>query len=363
LGGGSRASENILRARRLGRKIGRAMSARPGPRNLITDVAGVAVGNAADDALGSGVTVVLPDAPVVASVDVRGGAPGTRETDLLDPAARVDRVDALVLSGGSAFGLDAAAGVMAWLVERGRGVAVGDAIVPIVPAAILFDLRGGMERRWGDTPPYRALGRRAVDTAAAEFALGNAGAGLGAKAGRLKGGLGSASAVDPSGATVGALVAANPWGSVVMPGSPCFWAWALEQDDELGGQPRPDPAPLDLADLSDCAPVRVDTNTTIAVVATDATLTKADCRRLAIMAQAGLARAIRPIHTLFDGDTVFALATARRGPLDGLELVRLGALAADCLARAVARAVFEARSAAGFVGYRERYGRFLKKPR
>ena len=338
------------------------MRAPTATRNLITDVDGLLVGNAGDDALMTGVTVVLPEAPTVASVDVRGGAPGTRETDLLDPSARVDRIDAVVLSGGSAFGLDAAAGAMAWLAERGRGVAVGDAVVPIVPAAILFDLRGGIARRWGDTPPYRALARRAVETAAQDFPLGNVGAGLGAKAGRLKGGLGSASAIAPTGETVGALVAANPWGSVVMPGSPCFWAWALEQDGELGGQPRPDTATIDLADLSDCAPVRIDTNTTIAVVATDASLTKADCRRLAIMAQAGLARAIRPVHTLFDGDTVFALATARRGAVDPAGLVRLGALAADCLARAVARAVFEARSAGGFVSYQERHGHLLATP-
>ena len=336
------------------------MSARPGSRNLITDVAGIKVGNAGDDALMTGVTVVLPDDPAVASVDVRGGAPGTRETDLLNPAARVDRIDAIVLSGGSAFGLDAASGVMGWLAERGRGVAVGGAIVPIVPAAILFDLRGGIDQRWGDTPPYRALARRAADDARVEFALGNIGAGLGAKAGRLKGGLGSASIVDDAGTTVGALVAANPWGAVVMPGSPCFWAWALEQDDELGGQPQPDVAQIDLGDLSECAPVRFGTNTTIAAIATDATLSKADCQRLAMMAQAGLARAIRPVHTLFDGDTVFALATGRRGPLDPAGLVRLGALAADCLARAVARAVFEATSAAGFVGYRERHGRSLR---
>jgi L-aminopeptidase/D-esterase-like protein len=336
------------------------MSARPGPRNLITDVAGIKIGNAADDALHSGVTIILPDMPVVASVDVRGGAPGTRETDLLDPAARVDRIDAIALSGGSAFGLDAAAGMMGWLAERGRGVAVGGAIVPIVPAAILFDLRDGIEKRWGDMPPYRALARRAADAVSEDFARGNEGAGLGAKAGRLKGGLGSASIVAPGGATVGALVAANPWGSVVMPGSPCFWAWALEQDGELGGQPRPDIGAIDLADLSDCAPVRFGTNTTLAVVATDATLSKADCRRLAMMAQDGLARAIRPVHTPFDGDTVFALATAQRGPLDPAELVRLGALAADCVARAAARAVFEAATTRQYVGYRERYGRFLR---
>jgi L-aminopeptidase/D-esterase-like protein len=336
------------------------MRARPGPRNLITDVPGIKVGNAADDALHSGVTVVLPDAPTVASVDVRGGAPGTRETDLLDPAARNDRIDAIVLSGGSAFGLDAAAGLMGWLAERDRGVAVGGAIVPIVPAAILFDLRDGIERRWGDTPPYRALARVAADAAAETFALGNHGAGTGAKAGRLKGGLGSASIVDPSGVTVGALVAANPWGSVVMPGSPCFWAWALEQDGELGGQPRPELGALDLADLSDCAPARIGTNTTLAVVATDATLSKADCRRLAVMAQDGLARAIRPVHSPFDGDSVFALATARRPPGDPASLARLGALAADCVARAVARAVFEAVSTPHYVGYRERHGGALR---
>src|SRR5258706_8837105 len=186
----------------------------------------------------------------------------------------------------------------------------------MVPAAILFDLRDDLQRRWGPTPPFRALARAGADAAAADFALGNSGAGLGAKAGRLKGGLGSASIVDDAGATVGALVAANPWGSVVMPGSPCFWAWALEQGNELGGQPRPDIAELDLADLSDCAPVRFGTNTTIAAGATDATFSKADCQRPAMMGQAGLARAIRPVHSLFDGDTVFALATGRRGPVD-----------------------------------------------
>lgn len=337
------------------------MRARPGPRNLITDVPGIAVGSAADAALRSGVTVVLPDKPAVASVDVRGGAPGTRETDLLDPAARNDRIDAIALSGGSAFGLDAASGLMGWLAARGRGVAVGDVIVPIVPAAILFDLRDGIERRWGDTPPYRALAQRAADAAGADFALGNHGAGLGAKAGRLKGGLGSASVVDPSGVTIGALVAANPWGSVVMPGSPCFWAWALEQDGELGGQPRPDVGALDLADLSDCAPLRAAPHTTLAVVATDAALSKSDCKRLAVMAQDGLARAIRPVHTPFDGDCVFALATVRGGPAEPALLARLGALAADCVARAIARGVFEAQSTEQFASYRDRFGGHLSR--
>ena len=331
------------------------MRARPGPRNLITDVAGITVGNATDAALATGVTVVLPDPPAIAAVDVRGGAPGTRETDLLDPAAWVERIDALALSGGSAFGLDAAAGVMGWLAERRRGVAVGDAVVPIVPAAILFDLRDGLDRRWGATPPYRDLARRAADAAGAAFALGNHGAGAGAKAGRLKGGLGSASIVDPDGLVVGALAAANPWGSVVMPGTSCFWAWALEQDGEFGGQRPPHAGALDLADLADCALPRAGTNTTLAVVATDAALSKAECRRLAVMAQDGLARAIRPVHTPFDGDLVFALATARRGPVDAAGLARLGTLAADCLARAIARGVYAADTTAQFTGYRQRY--------
>jgi L-aminopeptidase/D-esterase-like protein len=306
--------------------------------------------------------VVLPETPCVASVDVRGGAPGTRETDLLAPENWVDRVDAIVLSGGSAFGLDAASGVTAWLAARSRGVSVGTATVPIVPAAILFDLRDDLQRRWGDEPPYRALARVAADAAARDFALGNSGAGMGAKAGRLKGGLGSASIVDASGATVGALVAANPWGSVVMPGSPCFWAGALEQDNELGGQPAPDVAAIDTGDLSDCAPPRSTANTTIAVVATDAQLTKVECRRLAIMAQSGLARAIRPVHTPYDGDTVFALATGRHVRPDATGLVRLGALAADCLARAVARAVYEATTTPLFPSYRERHGARLRHP-
>src|SRR5947199_5012014 len=224
--------------------------AEPGPRNLITDVPGLLVGQAEDSAGVTGATVVLCETPAVGSVDVRGGAPGTRETELLGPATLVDRVDAIVLSGGSAFGLDAAAGVMDGLAAMGRGFEVRGVRVPIVPAAILFDLAFPGRQHWAGEPPHRRLGRAALERAGQDFALGNAGAGLGAKAGRLKGGIGSASIVDVSGATVGALVAANPWGSVVMPGSPCFWAWALEQDRELGGQPTPEPTPIDLGDLS-----------------------------------------------------------------------------------------------------------------
>ncbi len=198
--------------------------AEPGPRNLITDVPGLLVGQAEDHDCISGTTVILPEAPAVAAVDVRGGAPGSRETELLDPATLVSRIDAIVLSGGSAFGLDAAAGVMDGLAAMGRGFRVRDALVPIVPAAILFDLGFPDRRAWVGEPPYRRLGREALARAAHDFSLGNAGAGLGAKAGRLKGGLGSASLCLADGATVGALVAVNSWGSTVRPDCGRFWA-------------------------------------------------------------------------------------------------------------------------------------------
>jgi L-aminopeptidase/D-esterase-like protein len=333
---------------------------KPGPLDLITDVDGILVGNAEDQRVRSGVSVVLCEPPSVASVDVRGGAPGTRETDTLDPSNRVDRVDAICLSGGSAFGLSAADGVMRWMRERGRGVAVGSAVVPIVPTAILFDLLNGGDKDW-DWPPYRELGYRATDAASREFVLGNAGAGLGARAGNLKGGLGSASTIDVvSGLQVGALVAVNAVGYATMGGMPQFWAWALEQDGEFGGLPPPDRGltlhvPLDRSD-----PARADPrgNTTIAVVATNARLDKASAERLAMMAHDGLARAIRPVHTPLDGDTVFAIATGRIGLGDDrLALAELGTIAADCLARAVARGVYHAATLGASKCWREVFGR------
>jgi L-aminopeptidase/D-esterase-like protein len=324
-----------------------APSARPGARNLITDVPGLAVGQAQDAAVRTGVTVVLPDAPAVCAVDVRGGAPGTRETDLLAPDHLVEVVDAVVLSGGSVYGLAAADGVAAWLGARGRGFVVrpdpGVPPAPIVPGAILFDLANGGDKAWGEDPPYRALGRAAVDAAALDFALGTAGAGYGAMAGALKGGIGSASVVSGDGFSVGAVVAVNSWGSVVAPGGRAFWAAPYEIGSEFGGlgadglAARPD----DWGLAKGPADPR---NTTIACVATDVALTPAECRRLAIMAQDGLARAIRPVHAPFDGDVVFALSTGRAQAPEPrpYSLARLGALAADTLARAVARAVYEA---------------------
>jgi L-aminopeptidase/D-esterase-like protein len=334
-----------------------------GPRNAITDVPGILVGQAEDRAGVTGTTVVLAERPAVASVDVRGGAPGSRETDLLAPETLVDRVDAVVLSGGSAFGLDAAAGVMDWLAETGRGFAVGSTPrfplirVPIVPAAILFDLGFPGRRGWAGEPPYRRLGRRAVTAAAKDFALGNAGAGFGATAGRLKGGIGSASLHLAGGAMVGSIVAVNSWGATVRPDCGRFWAADLALAGDIDPQPAIPDTGLDPEDFSGCGAATPGANTTIAVVATDAPLGKSGCRRLAIMAQDGLARAIRPAHTPLDGDTVFALSTGS-GPVVGpTELLKLGSAAADCLARAVMRAVLVADPLGGVASWRQLWGR------
>ena len=333
------------------------MVARAGPRNSITDVPGILVGQAEDLDSISGTTVVLAERPAVAGVDVRGGAPGSRETELLAQGTLVERVDAVVLSGGSAFGLDAAAGVMEWLAEAGRGFAVGAIRVPIVPAAILFDLRFPGRQAWTGEPPYRALGRRAVLAAAKDFTLGNAGAGIGATAGRLKGGVGSASLVLAGGLTVGAIVAVNSWGSVVRPDCGRLWAADLALAGEIDRQPASPDAAFDLEDFSQCGAAIPGANTTIAAVATDATLDKAGCRRLAIMAQDGLARAIRPVHTPFDGDTAFSLATGTGVPVEPGMLTRLGSAAADCLARAVMRAVLAVEPLGGIPSWRQLWGR------
>jgi D-aminopeptidase len=310
-------------------------------RNLITDVAGVLVGHAQDAGLGSGVTAVVFEEPAVASIDVRGGGPGTRETDPLEPAATVERIDGIALSGGSAFGLEAGAGIQAWLRERGRGFAVRTARVPIVPGAILFDLLAGGNKDWGRFAPYRDLGYAAAEVAATGFALGSVGAGLGATTLDLKGGIGSASAITPDGITIGALAAVNPAGSVVIGGGPWFWAAPFEQDAEFGGLGLPSPIPPDaLRHRTKGSPGE---STTLVVVATDAILTKAQARRLAVMAQTGLARSIYPVHTPLDGDVVFAAATGRKPLADPLlGLAELGTHAANAVARAVARAVFTA---------------------
>jgi L-aminopeptidase/D-esterase-like protein len=328
-----------------------------GPRNLITDVPGILVGQAEDQGAITGTTVVLAEAPAMAAVDVRGGAPGSRETELLRPGTLVERVDAIVLSGGSGFGLDAGSGVMDALATQGRGFAVGRARVPIVPAAILFDLNFPGRKHWTGEPPHRRLGREATARTGEDFALGNVGAGLGAKAGRLKGGLGSASLVLGDGTTVGAIVAVNACGSTVRPDCGRFWAAELALPGEIPPQPAISEAPLDLDDFSACGDGLVGANTTIAVVATDAPLDKNACQRFAMMAQDGLTRAIRPAHTPFDGDTVFALSTGSGTAVTPDRLTRLGNAAADCLSRAIMRAIVAAGPLGGYPGWRELYGR------
>lgn len=317
-------------------------------RNLITDVAGVNVGHAGDDKLGSGTTAVVFDAAVAASIDVRGGGPGTRETALLDPAQTVEGIDAIVLSGGSAFGLDAASGVQAWLREQGRGFQVREARVPIVPGAILFDLLSGGDKEWGRYPPYRELGYVAAKAAHTDFALGSVGAGLGATTVNLKGGIGSVSAQTRDGLTVGALVAANAAGSVTIGQGPHFWAAPFEQGKEFGGRGWPQELADDALDFRSKG--ALGQNTTLAVVVTDAKLSKAQCKRLAVMAQTGLARAIYPVHTPLDGDVVFAAAMGHKELANPVySLSELGMLAANGLARAIARGVYEA-SALPFPG-------------
>ena len=311
--------------------------------NHITDISGIRVGHAEDERLASGVTALVFDRPFTCAVDVRGGGPGTRETDLLDPASTVQAVDALVLSGGSAFGLDAAAGVVAHLREAGRGFAIGDVRVPIVPGAILFDLLNGGDKAWGRFPPYRNLGYAAAEAArGGAIPLGSVGAGFGARTANLKGGLGSASnAVPGLSAQVGALVAVNAFGRVTMGQGPHFWAAPFERGAEFGGLGLPQPVPGDA--LSWPREPLPGANTTLAVVATDASLTKAQAKRLAIAAQDGLARAIHPAHTPLDGDVVFAVATGAVTLGDEVaDLARLGAAAAETLARAVAIGVHTA---------------------
>jgi len=311
-------------------------------RNLITDVAGIKVGHAEDLRLGSGATAIIFDAPAVASIDLRGGGPGTRETALLDPAQTVEGIDAITLSGGSAFGLDAASGVQAWLKEQGRGFLVRTARVPIVPAAILFDLLGAGDKAWGRFPPYRELGYAAAAAAAgAEFGLGSVGAGTGATTVNYKGGIGSASAQTPEGHIVGALAAVNAAGSAVIDRGPWFWAAPFEREAEFGGCGWPAAFPAKAFEPATKGGARE--NTTLVVVATDAILTKAQAKRLAVMAQSGLSRAIYPVHTPLDGDVVFAASTGRRPLADQLlGLTALATVAANVVARAIARGVFAA---------------------
>ncbi len=311
-------------------------------RNLITDVPGLLVGSAEDAKVATGVTVAVFDAPAVASIAVSGGAPGLRDVSLLETDMTVERVDALVLSGGSVFGLDAMGGVISELRARGRGIEVAGQLAPIAPGAILFDLANGGDKSFWSEPFYWRLGAEAARAAAGDFALGAHGAGYGATLADLKGGLGSASARTSDGFIVGALVAVNAVGQATVGDGPHFWAAPYERDGEFGGLGWP--AEFDASSLKIRMKGGEPRNTTIAIVATDAELTKAQAKRMAIMAQDGLARALRPVHAPMDGDVVFAAATGRApGAVGPLELTRLGAAAADALARAIARGVHAAK--------------------
>jgi len=333
----------------------------PGPRNLITDVAGLRVGNAEDHRIKTGSTVLVGDRPFIASVDVMGGSPGARELELLAPDKLVEGIDAIFLSGGSAFGLDAGSGVTNALREQGRGYRVADVVVPIVPGAILFDLLNGGDKDWAANP-YADLGRRALAAASADFALGTAGCGTGALTANLKGGLGSASLKLRTGHTVGALVGANGTGMATVGDRPRFWAAPFEIGDEFGGLgAHPEPVPFmetsrTKRDYESASPVA---NTTIAIVATDAALTKAQCKRMAVAAQDGIARAVSPSHALVDGDIVFAISTGTIPVEDPIiDVMHLGHAAAVCLSRAIARAIYLAEPAPGdpVPSWRQRYG-------
>jgi len=328
-------------------------------RNSLTDIAGLTVGHATDDRLKSGVTVILTDAPTVAAGHVMGGAPGTRETDLLALEQTVGRVDAIVLAGGSVFGLDAAGGVVDALAAIGRGFAIGTARAPIVPSAILFDLLNGGDKDWGDRSPYRDLGAAAYRACTKKFALGSVGAGTGATTANLKGGLGSASTRLPGGVTIAALAAVNALGQATIGSGPHFWAAPFEVGGEFGGLGYPAPFPPDAGKVViKQRPVR-DRNTVLAVVATDAPLSRGEAKRLAIMAHDGFGRALWPTHTPMDGDIVFALATGKMPLADPVAgMIELGATAVAVTARAIARGVFEATPAPGdtLPTWRERFG-------
>ena len=331
----------------------------PGPRNRLTDIAGFTVGHATDARLKSGVTVVLADKPVIAGVHVMGGAPGTRETDLLAPEQTVGRVDAIVLSGGSVFGLDAAGGVVDALAAAGRGFAVGPVRAPIVPAAIVFDLLNGGDKNWGARSPYYDLGAAALEACATDFTLGSVGAGTGATTANLKGGLGTASMRISGGITVAALAVVNALGQATIGTGPHFWSAPFEIGGEFGALGLPAPLPADATALTTKLGARDRANTTIAIIATDATLGRGEAKRVAMVAHDGFARALWPAHTPLDGDIVFALATGEK-PLDpATGMLELCAAAGAVMARAIARGVYEATPAPRDLlpSWREKFGR------
>lgn len=313
-------------------------------KNLLTDIAGVRVGHAEDAKLASGATAIIFDQPAVAAIDIRGGGPGTREDALLDLASTQERVDAIALSGGSAFGIETGGGVQAWLAEQGRGLNIRGAVIPLVPGAIVFDLLNGGDKAWGRFAPYRDLGYAAALAASHDFALGSVGAGLGATTATFKGGLGSASAVLANGIKVAAIIVVNAVGSATVGDGPWFWAAPFEENGEFGGRGLPSAFTPDMLAMRIKGGLAATAreNTTIGLVVTDATLTKAQAKRLAMIAHTGFARAIYPVHAPTDGDVLFAAATGEKPVEPLVGLTELGTVAANVVARAIARGIYNA---------------------
>tara|TARA_B100001996_G_scaffold120059_1_gene90833 strand:+ start:1023 stop:2027 length:1005 start_codon:yes stop_codon:yes gene_type:complete len=330
----------------------------PGENNLITDVDNIIVGNAESNKVGTGTTVLIPPEGSTAAADVRGGAPGTREVGALNPYNLVDTVDAIVLSGGSAWGLESASSVANMIGKTGRGFKTSENIknVPMIPAAILFDLNNGGDKDWGDNPPYHNLGVEAVKQADKKFEIGNKGAGYGAKAGTLKGGLGSASFISDTGLQIGGLFAVNSFGSVVHSDSGQFWAGCDEVNNEFGGKGAPNNLPDNILSGSSIDNALAKNNTTIGIIATNAKLDPRAAKRIAIMAHTGMARAIRPVHSPVDGDVMFVVSTnSYEKDLSYKEMNEIGELAARVCARSISRAVYEAKSLFDMTSWKDKY--------
>ena len=314
------------------------------PGNIELPIAGLRIGHSHDENLNSGVTVIVPDAPAVASAHVVGGSPGTRETDLLNPQQMVERIDAIVLAGGSAYGLDAATGAQAWLREHDRGFPVVSLRIPIVPAAILFDLNNGGDKHWGRYPPYRELGYTATSSLDTSTATGRVGCGYGATTAAGPGGLGVACQTLPCGASVISVMAVNAAGSPMIGDTRHFWAAAFERNGEFGGRGYPQDWPKD-ADVvrTKAGHSTAGMNTTIGVVITDGCISKVEAKQIAVMAHDGFARALYPVHSPGDGDLLFVLST---GAFDlersELSLLTLGTVAANTVTRAIAQGVYAA---------------------
>ena len=329
-----------------------------GKKNLITDVDGILVGNAHNKEVATGCTVITPIEGSLASADVRGGAPGTREVGALNPYNLIDSVDSIVLSGGSTWGLEAASSVANSIGGEGRGYRPSSKSknVPMVPAAILYDLANGGDKEWLKNPPYSSLGLEAVSNLSDKIELGNFGAGYGSQAGSLKGGLGSASFVSNDGIQVGGLFAVNSYGSTVNNETGQFWAAIDETENEFGGMGVPTFAPNDVLSGTAARETLPGQNTTIGVIATNVKLDSKAAKRIAIMAHSGMSRAIRPIHSPVDGDVIFVISTGTLNKELSLnDINTIGELGARVCSRSIARGIYEADSILGIKSWREVY--------